>query len=47
MRMVRRLVVVVAVLAITFVPMLADAQRIMGYRPVTTSGSPSRKRPTG
>jgi alcohol dehydrogenase (cytochrome c) len=33
--MVRRLVVFVAVLAITFVPMLADAQRIMGYRPVT------------
>src|SRR5882672_1233521 len=35
MRMVSRLVVVVAVLAITFVPLLADAQRIMGYRPVT------------
>ena len=35
MRMVRKLVIVVAVLAITCVPMLADAQRIMGYRPVT------------
>src|SRR5260370_30690933 len=35
MRMVRRLVVFVAVLAITFVPMLADAQRIVGYRPAT------------
>src|SRR5437899_2974166 len=34
MRMARKLVIVVAVLAIIVVPMLADAQR-MGYRPVT------------
>src|SRR5207247_8973112 len=34
MRMARKRVVVVAVLAVIVVPMLADAQR-MGYRPVT------------
>ena len=35
MRIVRNLVVVGIVLAIAFLPMLADAQRIVGYRPVT------------
>src|SRR5207244_13049422 len=35
MRTVRDLVIVVAVLAIALVPMMGDAQGIMGYRPVT------------
>ena len=35
MRIVRDLVIVGAVLAIALVPMMVDAQRNMGYRPVT------------
>ena len=35
MRMVRDFVVVGIVVAIAFLPMLADAQRIVAYRPVT------------
>ena len=35
MRIVRAFVIACAVFSIAFVPLLADAQRIMGYRPVT------------